>query len=407
MRILHTSDWHLGKRLDDFSRLDEQRQVLEEIAIIADEQQVDAVVVAGDLFDTYNPPIEAIELFYKALKKLTRGGTRPIVAIAGNHDSPDRIESPDPLARECGIIFAGYPNTKVAPFELEGGFKVTQTEEGFVELKLESSEHLLRIIHTAYANEFRMKAYFGSEDTEEELRDVLAKRWSKQVKELCATSSCNMLVSHLFFIKEGVEVEEEADDEKPIVHVGGAQAIYTKNIPEGVQYVALGHLHRMHEVDSTPCPIVYSGSPLAYSFAESNQQKYVVVVELEPGKPAAYSAIPLTKGRKLLRHRAEGVAQAAEWLRANTDSLVEVTIVSETYLTAQERRMLNEVHPAIVAVIPEVKSAALALEERATADLTRSTDEIFKQYFTKEKGQEPSESLMALFKEVLAEEGDQ
>ncbi len=66
-------------------------------------------MVSGDLFDTFNPSTEAIELFYKTLKRLTAGGHRPVIAIAGNHDSPDRIEAPDPLARECGIIFAGYP----------------------------------------------------------------------------------------------------------------------------------------------------------------------------------------------------------------------------------------------------------------------------------------------------------
>jgi len=107
MKILHTSDWHLGKRLENFSRLDEQIAVLDEICTIADKENIDAVLVAGDLFDTFNPPTEAVELFYRSLKKLSKNGSRPVIAIAGNHDSPDRIESPDPLARECGIIFAG------------------------------------------------------------------------------------------------------------------------------------------------------------------------------------------------------------------------------------------------------------------------------------------------------------
>src|SRR5690554_7320792 len=103
MRLLHTGDWHLGKRLDDYSRLEEQQAVLEELIGLAEIHDVDAVLVAGDLFDTFNPPAEAVELFYKSLKKLSGDGRRPVIAIAGNHDSPDRIEAPDPLARECGI----------------------------------------------------------------------------------------------------------------------------------------------------------------------------------------------------------------------------------------------------------------------------------------------------------------
>src|SRR5690606_20256230 len=109
MKILHTGDWHLGKRLDHFSRLDEQRAVLSEICEIADKEKVDAVIVAGDLFDAFNPPVEAMELLYRTLRKLSHEGRRPVIAIAGNHDSADRIDAPDTLARECGILFIGYP----------------------------------------------------------------------------------------------------------------------------------------------------------------------------------------------------------------------------------------------------------------------------------------------------------
>ena len=104
MKILHTADWHLGKRLDNYSRIEEQIEVMNEICEIADEQNIDLVLVAGDLFDTFNPSVEAVELFYKTLKRLANNGQRPVIAIAGNHDSPDRIDAPDPLARECGII---------------------------------------------------------------------------------------------------------------------------------------------------------------------------------------------------------------------------------------------------------------------------------------------------------------
>ena len=136
MKILHTADWHLGKRLDSFYRLEEQKLVLNEICEIADEQAVDAIIVAGDLFDAFNPPVEAIELLYKTLKRLTNNGKRPVIAIAGNHDSPTRIDSPDPLARECGILFMGLPNTQVQTLQLEDGFEITNTDEGFMEFKI-------------------------------------------------------------------------------------------------------------------------------------------------------------------------------------------------------------------------------------------------------------------------------
>jgi len=136
MKILHTADWHLGKKLNDFSRMDEQRQVLEEIVAIADKEAVDVVLVAGDLFDTFNPPNEAIELLYKTVHRLAKNGERAVIAIAGNHDSADRIEAPDPLARECGIIFTGYPDTKIPIFTLDSGLKVTKSFLSYNYLKV-------------------------------------------------------------------------------------------------------------------------------------------------------------------------------------------------------------------------------------------------------------------------------
>jgi exonuclease SbcD len=408
MKILHTSDWHLGKRLEDFSRIEEQQAVLQEICEIADREQVDAILVAGDLFDTFNPPTEAVDLFYKTLKRLSNNGHRPVIAIAGNHDSPDRIEAPDPLARECGIIFAGYPNSVVPPFELESGLKVLHSEEGFLELKLPGIETSLRLLLTPYANEFRLKTYLGHENSEEELRTVLQQKWQELAEKYCDNKGVNLLVTHLFVVKMGDTLPEEPADEKPILHVGGAQVIYTENIPKQIQYTAIGHLHRMHRVDSVPGPVYYSGSPLSYSFAEANQKKYVLLVEAEPGKVATVHELELTKGKKLLRKRAEGIDEALLWLSENPDCLVELTMVTDTYLTAQERKQLSAAHDGIVAIIPEVKNTSdLVTGNMKNIDLTRTMEELFTDYFRhKNKGQEPNEEIMKLFAEILAEEDE-
>lgn len=405
MKLLHTSDWHLGKRLDDFSRMEEQQFVLLEICELAEREQVDAVLVAGDLFDTFNPPTEAVDLFYKSLKRLSNNGRRPVIAIAGNHDSPDRIESPDPLARECGIIFAGYPNSNVAPFELESGLKVLQSSEGFLELRLPESEIPLRLLLTPYANEYRLKTCLGLENSEEELRTVLQQKWQQLADQFCDENGVNVLVSHLFVVRKGEELPEEPVDEKPILHVGGAQAIFTENIPGQVQYTALGHLHRMHRVDSNPCPVYYSGSPLSYSFSEANQKKYVLLADVEPAGTAAVREVELTRGKKLWRKRAEGLEDALQWLVENQDCLVELTLVTDTFLTALERRQLSTAHSGIVAIIPEVIHAEdLVGTNQKKIDLTRSMEELFCDYFKHEKGQEPNNELMNLFTEILAED---
>ena len=405
MKILHTADWHLGKRLESFSRLEEQREVMNEICNIADREAVDAVIVAGDLFDTFNPSTEAVDLFYKTLKKLARDGKRAVICIAGNHDSPDRIEAPDPLARECGILFAGFPHTRLEPFELESGLKVIRSEEGFAELQLPGCPDRLRLLLTPYASEYRLKTYLGNEDTETELRKVLQDRWAALAEKYCDPSGVNVLLTHLFMIKNDEERPEEPEDEKPILHVGGAQAVYTGNIPAGIQYTALGHLHRRWVVDTKPGTVAYSGSPLSYSFSEANQSKYVMIAEIHPGQEAVVKEVELTSGRKLLRKKAGSMEEAVKWLRENQGCLVELTLITDNYLTAAERKELQQMHDGIVTIIPEVKNKELIRSSNGkNIDLSKNTEELFTDYFKHVKGQAPNKRLLDLFREVLAEE---
>jgi exonuclease SbcD len=293
----------------------------------------------------------------------------------------------------------------VVPFELESGLKVLQSDEGFLELLLPGANVPLRILLTPYANEYRLRTYFGMENSEDELRSVLQKKWQLLAEKYCDDKGVNILVTHLFMVKKGDKLPEEPEDEKPILHVGGAQVIYTENIPKQIQFTAIGHLHRMHQVDSEPCPVYYSGSPLSYSFAEANQKKYVLMIDAEPAENARVREIELTSGKKLLRKRAEGIDEALQWLAQNKDALVELTLVTETFLTATERRQLNTAHPGIVSIIPEVTNAAnLTGSRQKQIDLSRSMEELFRDYFKHEKGQEPGDELMNLFTEILAED---
>jgi exonuclease SbcD len=405
MKILHTSDWHLGKYLNNYSRHKEQIDVLNEIAAIADREHVDAVLIAGDLFDTFNPPIESTELFYKAIKKLALNGKRAVIAIAGNHDSPDRIEAPDPLARECGIIFAGYPNSIVPLFCLESGLTVEHSEAGFISVNLPGTDYPLRVLFTPYANEYRLKTYLGQEDQEEELRDLLKKKWHEIADRYCDNLGVNILMAHLLFMKRGGPLPEEPEDEKPILHIGGAQAIYTDDIPSQIQYTALGHLHRRQFVVGNGSPVIYSGSPLAYSFSEANQTKYVQLIDVEPGKPAVVSSVALEAGKKLLRKRAESIDEAVAWLKENESALVELTMVTDTFLTADDRRSLSSAHNGIVSIIPELKSGtSLSQKNQRVIDLTKDMEGLFADYFYHAKGQKPNEGMLKLFREVLSED---
>ncbi|RMG26053.1 MAG: exonuclease subunit SbcD, partial [Bacteroidetes bacterium] len=319
MKLLHTADWHLGKRLEHFSRLEEQQAVLEEVIDIAEREQVDAVLIAGDMFDHANPSIEAIELFYRSLKRLADGGRRAVVGIAGNHDSPDRIEAPDPLARACGILLLGYPQSRLQPFELETGLKVLRTDAGFVELGLPGQEVPLRLILTPYSNEVRMKKYLGSNEQQaESLRQLLQAHWQRLANTYCDPAGVNVLMTHLFVVKKGQDTSGlEDEEERSVLTLGGAQEIYTENFPPKLHYAALGHLHSFIEVQTQPYPIIYSSSPLCYSVKDRAKQKYVVLVEAEADQPASYRQIPLKSGKPALQQRFEHIDEALQWLQAH------------------------------------------------------------------------------------------
>ncbi len=399
MKILHTADWHLGKRLDRFSRLEEQILVLEEIVQIADEQKVDMVLVAGDLFDNFNPSVEATELFYKTLKRLSCNGKRPVIVIAGNHDSPNLIDAPDPLARECGIILIGHPKAKVTPFELEH-FKISNSVEGMIEVQLKNHNFPIRILHTAFANEIRLKEYFG-ENKEDALNQVLAANWATTADEFCDEKGVNLLMTHLYMNKKGAPILEEPDGEKPI-KIGNADLIYSDTIPSQIQYTALGHLHAFQNIGTNEKPVVYSSSPLCYSFSEAGQTKYISIVEAEPNQNVTYEKIALKSGKALVRKTFDDVVKAVKWLTENPNTLVELTLESETYLKAEERKLLYQAHSGIVHLIPKVKNQNFNESQLHEINLNQEILPLFKDYFkSKNSGQEPNEELVNLFNEIL------
>jgi exonuclease SbcD len=406
MKILHTADWHLGKRLQDFQRLQEQQNVLDEIVHLAEQEDADLVLVAGDLFDTFNPDPQAEDLLYSTLKKLTAGGRRTVVAIAGNHDNPERIEAQDHFGRECGIIFAGFPQTEVRSHALSCEAKLLQSAPGFIELKLPGHDAPVRLILTPYANEARMRSYFGMTNLDDELRQSLKGHWATLADTYMDEEGINLLVAHLFVMKRGGEQPEESDDERSILQIGGASMVYTDMIPPQIQYAALGHLHRYQEMGGGPCPVVYSSSPLAYSFAEADQQKYIVLIEAEPKKAVTVTPIPLKTGKRLLRPRFKRVDEAVDWLRENPNCFAEITLQTTTYLTSEERRQLQQAHESLVTIIPDVRTVEETEQETEPAiDLTQSMETLFAKYFkNRNKGQEPNERLQQLFKEILAAE---
>lgn len=408
MKILHTADWHLGKRLQEYSRLEEQKLVLDEICQIADRENVDLVLLAGDIFDSYNPAHEAVELLYKTLRRLSKNGSRPIIAISGNHDSTQFVEAPDPLARELGIFFYSRYDSVIPCGKMDSGVEILYSESGFVEIQLPQVDFPIRVILAPYANEVSLRTYLGEENREEEFRKLLASKWQDLADRYCDERGLNLFVGHFFFMKEGTPIaigaEVEPESERPILHVGGTQALFTENIPSQIQYAALGHLHRYHAVGHDSIPVVYSSSPLAYSFSEADQEKKVVLIEAEAGKPVSYQPIGLKQGRPLYRVKFDNLADTLAWLEANPYCFVEITFVADESIDATTRKAIMKAHDGIVSLIPQLKNTGIQ-ESFAlhVDDLGKDMETLFRLYYQSEKGQEPNAHLLGLFKEIISQ----
>ena len=201
-------------------------------------------------------------------------------------------------------------------------------------------------------------------------------------------------------LKRGGDVLEEPDGEKPL-KIGNADLVYSDSIPPQIQYTALGHLHRYQNVGSDEQPAVYAGSPLAYSFAEAGQQKYVNIIKAEPNKKVVQERIPLKEGKQLVCKRFNNIDVAVEWLTDNQNTMVELTLESDDYLKSEDLKRLRNAHNEIVHIIPIVANDNMLDSNTKQVNLNQDITALFSDYFKSEKGQNPNQEILDLFKEVI------
>jgi exonuclease SbcD len=178
--------------------------------------------------------------------------------------------------------------------------------------------------------------------------------------------------------------------------------IYANNIPNQIQYTALGHLHAFQNVGTEERPVIYSSSPLSYSFSEAGQKKYAVIIDVEPDQSAKYVKVELRKGRKLYRKTFDDIEIAIQWLEQHPDALLELTIVSDTFLSAEDRQRLIKAHDGIIHIIPSIKNLPMNNDKVTNINLNQDIKMLFRDYFkSKNMNQEPGDEIMLLFDEIL------
>jgi len=242
-----------------------------------------------------------------------------------------------------------------------------------------------------------------SKEDNESLSGYLQQHWSKLAEKYCDSKGFNVILAHLLMSSDVDEEIVEPEDEKPIEHI--SERVATANIPKSIDYVGLGHLHRFQYVGKQHCPVVYSGSPIAYSFSESNQQKKVVIIEKTNKGEVTVETINLYAGKKLYRKKFASLYDAKEWMEENKDCLLECTIKSNVFFKPSELKELHMIHNGIISIIPDVVADESEEDNVKTIDLSKSRTELFEEYFThRNNGLSPSDEIRSIFREIIAED---
>lgn len=403
MRILHTSDWHLGKSLEQISRIAEQKEFIDCLCNTVEEQDIHLVLIAGDIYDTYNPSAAAEELFYEAIDRLNDKGKRAVVVIAGNHDNPERLCAASPLAYKNGIILLGYPGSDAASYKISSEkIKITDSGPGWLEICVPGCECNAVIITLPYPSESRLEEILSQQADEE----ILQKAYSDKIGSMFTSLSqrfkedtVNFAVGHLFLIGG-----KESDSERTL-QVGGAMTVDPGVLPSSAHFVALGHLHRPQEIRNSPCPVIYSGSPLAYSFSEAEHSKAVYIIDAVPGEKAEIRPFYINCGKPLRKWVAtDGIGQAIVWCEEGRDAnaWIDLEILTDRILTVEEQKTLRALHPGIINIRPRLKTNEEVLSNQSREG--KKIDELFKDYYKFKMQSEIADELMGAFIEILNEE---
>ena len=369
MKLIHLSDLHLGKRVNDFPMLEDQAYILDRILEIIDAEQPEAVLIAGDVYDKTIPSSEAVALLDDFLVKLA-DRSLAVLLISGNHDSPERLAFANRLMEGRGVYIAPVYHGEVTPVTLED-------VHGLVDFWLLP---FLKPVH--------LRRFFPEEGVES-YTDAMA----------CAIRHMpldparrNVLVTHQF-----VTGAERCESEE--VSVGGADNV-DASVFAPFDYVALGHLHGPQSIGEER--VRYCGTPLKYSFSEVRHQKSVTVIELEEKGTLNLRAVPLTPKRDMVELRG-GFAQISSpafYEQVDRDAYVRVILTDENDIYGAMGQ-LRSIYPNLMRLDYDNLRTRSGTAELKEADVKRNPLELFEEFYQQQNHQPMSEEQRGYLAELL------
>lgn len=370
VKFIHLSDLHLGKRVNDFSMLEDQEYILTRIINIVDEELPDAVMLAGDIYDKSVPSAEAVQLFDEFLVRLSKRKLKVFV-ISGNHDSPERVAFGSRLMSNSGVYVSPVYDGDVVPFDMTDDYGTV-------------SVFMLPFIKPSH-----VKRFYPDDDI-----STCSDAIQAAIKHMNVDpENRNVLITHQF-----VTGASRCDSED--ITVGGSDNVDAK-VFASFNYVALGHIHSPQNVGSET--IRYCGTPLKYSFSEAGQKKSVTIVELKEKGDIAIHTVSLTPIRDMMEIKGNYMEVMSRdfYKDMDTKSYLHVTLTDEEDIPDAIGK-LRSVYPNIMKLNYDNKRTRSNLQINSTGDVERKTPiELFSEFYEKQNNQPLSPEQQAFVVEMI------
>lgn len=335
MKIVHTSDWHVGRRWKGIQRLDELEAVLDHLAAFIERESIDLVLHSGDVFESRNPPAEAEQLVNRFLVRVGRSGAQMLV-IAGNHDDPLRLDARSLLTELVNVQILGRPRPAS-----RGGARTIETRCGEKAI----------VAALPFASPGAWVSALDIAGEEASARRQYARMFERAVQNLSGAFRQDAV--NLFMAHTHIEGALFGESERR-VHIGEDWAALPEALPSTASYIALGHIHKPQKIDG-PVPAYYAGSLLQMDFGEAGQEKTFIVVTASPGKPATVEHVPYEGGLPLVDLRAS-LAELEEAADRHRTGWLRVT-VPLTERDPDLNRKVRELLPNALVVRAELPEA--------------------------------------------------
>lgn len=370
MKIMHLSDLHIGKKVNEYSMLQDQIYILKEILRIIDNEKVETVIIAGDVYDRSLPPNEALELFDEFLYQLSSRNVNVFV-ISGNHDSPERISYGGRMMTENKIFLSPVYDGNVKPITLKDDYG-------------EVNFYLLPFVRPA-----DIRRYFPDENIENYTDAVKVAIDNMNVD----FNERNILVTHQFVT--GAELSESED-----IIVGGTDNV-SGEVFDGFDYVALGHIHREQTVGKDN--IRYCGTPLKYSFSEAKHIKSVTILDFNDKGNIEYSKIPLTPFRDMreIRGTYYELTLKSSYESTNTEDYLHITLTDEEDIPDAIGK-LRSIYPNIMKLdYDNLRTRGSGTVDAIENIESKSPFELFADLFKQQNNQDMSEEQEEIMRNLI------